>query len=146
MSGKREWSSSSIRGTAIEKSRRAEQVAHPGDSLAHAEAGVALEIGDRALAQLVTWRRSGESGQCTADADHPVVDQHGHLLGKIFLEAQPDQVAPGEFQELSSPGADGQQAAPRSTAYSADREDRTPFLDPAQMTPSARRSRRARTE
>ena len=96
-------------------------------------------------AQLVREACHGESGQRTADADHPVVDQHGHLLGKIFLEAQPDQVTPGELQELGGPGSDSQQAAARPTAYSADREDRAPFLDPAQVAPAARRSRRART-
>ena len=93
-------------GNPIEKKRTYPASGAPtATPQAHAEAGLTLEIGDRAIAQLVPRRRSGESGKGAADADHPVVDQHGHLIGKIFLEAEPDQVAPGEFQELSGPSA-----------------------------------------
>ena len=62
-----------------------------------------------------SWRGcdAGQPGQRTADAHHPVVDQHGDLIGELFLEAQPDQVAAGEFQELRGPGPDSQQVRRR---------------------------------
>ena len=46
---------------------------------------------------------AGEPGQRPADAHQPVVDQHGHLLGQPFFEAQADQVAAGEFREAGRP-------------------------------------------
>ena len=94
-------------------------------------------VGDR-CSQSSSWRAGirHEPAQRTADPEHPVVDQHGDLLGQPFLEAQPDQVAAGELQQLRRPGPDGQQAAARSTANAADREDRAPLLDPAEVPPA----------
>ena len=140
VSGKRASSSSSTSGTRSRKRRRADQVADPGDSLADAEAGVALEIGDRARFAARARRRAPAN---RASARPTRITQSSINTAtwsdKPFLEAQPDQVAPGEFQELRRPGPDGQQAAAGSAADAADGEDRTPFLDPAQVAPAARR-------
>ena len=53
-----------------------------------------------------------------------------------FLEAESDQVASGELQQLGRPGADGHQAAAGSAPDPADREDRAALIHAAEVPPA----------
>ena len=131
----------------VEEQRGAAEVADPGDPPADAEAGVRARA-RQACRDSSSWHalraaRTGSSARPTRSSQSSI--STATCSESAFLEAQPDQVAPGELQELRGPGPDGHQAAARSAADSADREDRAPFLDPAEMSPAARRARRARS-
>ena len=98
----------------IQERGRAAEVANPGDPGPDAvtRAGLEGDVGIRR--QLLAGPRPDGPVQRQADAKEPVVDQHGDLLGEPFLEAQSDQVAPRELEELGRPRPHGQQSPAES--------------------------------
>src|ERR1700759_2230235 len=78
---------------------------------------------------------SGQTAKRTPDPLQPVIDQHADLGRKAFLATEPDQIASAELDELGRPSPDGHQPTTGSTSNAADRKDRPPFVNPAQMPP-----------
>ncbi len=126
----------------VEQRRGAAAVAHPGDPRAHAVPRTRLERGGHLPRKLLAEPGRDGPVERQADAEQPVVDQHGDLLGESLLEAQPDQISARELQQLRRSGPHGQQAPSRSSPHPADREDRAPLLDAAEVpTPALDRAR-----
>src|SRR6516225_5104382 len=104
-------------------------MAHPSHALADAEARASIELAAGVPVELAVTLDSGDAAEDTTDPQQPVVDEHCHLLSKPLLEAETDQVAPGEFEELRRPSSHGHQATAGSPANPADCKDRAAFVD-----------------
>ena len=125
-------------GQIIPVIRMSREVTKPGHPLADAMARAGGQVGRGVHRQLTAVGRNDTGVHGPADAADPVVDEQRDLFGQVLLEAEADQIAAGEPEQIGRTDAHGQQTASQPTAHAADREDRAPVVHAAKVMPPSR--------